>query len=96
VQNARLPVDNDDRSWLRGCGPAIYGDESTGLSKKTVQSGALDLEGAGFDFALSEAVGDALSIRVISTRAILSCPAGGFEDGRAALSGLRPYVGIMS
>ena len=77
-------------------GIAIYGDESKGNSKMTVQSGTPELDFAGLDSALTEALGGSVSMDVVSTHAVLSIPAGSFEKARAALSEMRPNVRIMS
>ena len=77
-------------------GIAIYGNETKGSSKMTVQSDAPELEFAGLESALSDALGGKVSMEVISTHAVLSIPAGSFEKARAALSEIRPNVRVMS
>lgn len=77
-------------------GIAIYGDETKGSSKMTVQSDAPELEFAGLDSALSDALGGTVSMDVISTHAVLSIPVGSFEKARTALNEIRPNVRIMS
>lgn len=77
-------------------GIAIYGSETKGSSKMTVQSDAPELEFAGLDSALTDALGGAVTMDVISTHAVLSIPAGSFEKARATLAELRPNVRIMS
>ncbi len=57
-------------------GIAIYGNETKGSSKMTVQSDAPELEFAGLESALSDALGGKVSMEVISTHAVLSIPAG--------------------
>ena len=77
-------------------GIAIYGDETKASSKMTVQSDAPELEFAGLDSALSDALGGTVSMDVISTHAVLSIPVGSFEKARTALNEIRPNVRIMS
>ncbi len=77
-------------------GIAIYGNETKGSSKMTVQSDAPELEFAGLESALFDALGGKVSMEVISTHAVLSIPAGSFEKARAALSEIRPNVRVMS
>ena len=77
-------------------GIAIYGDETKGHSKMTVQSDAPELDFAGLDSALTDALGGTVSMDVVSTHAVLSIPAGTFEKARATLSEMRPNVRIMS
>lgn len=77
-------------------GIAIYGNETKGSSKMTVQSDAPELEFAGLDSALSDALDGTVSMDVISTHAVLSIPTGSFEKARTALNEIRPNVRIMS
>ncbi|WP_085308067.1 class II glutamine amidotransferase [Planktotalea arctica] len=77
-------------------GIAIYGAETEGRSKMTIQSDQPDLDFAGLDSALGETLGGSVSMKVLSTHAVLSIPAGSFERARALLGDLRPNVRIMS
>ena len=77
-------------------GIAIYGNETIGSSKMTVQSDAPEMEFVGLDSALADALGGAVSMHVISTHAVLAIPAGNFEKARAALNEIRPNLRIMS
>ncbi len=77
-------------------GIAIYGDETTGKAKMTVQSDTPDLDFAGLDSALTDALGGTVTMDVVSTHAVLSIPAGFFDAARAALIEMRPNVRVMS
>ena len=77
-------------------GIAIYGNETIGSSKMTVQSDAPEMEFVGLDSALADALGGTVSMHVISTHAVLAIPAGNFEKARAALNEIRPNLRIMS
>ncbi len=77
-------------------GIAIYGDETTGYIKVTVQSDTPDLDFAGLDAALGDALNGEVSMKVVSTHAVLSIPIGQFEVARAALATLRPGIRVMS
>ncbi|MGH1575993.1 class II glutamine amidotransferase [Planktotalea sp.] len=77
-------------------GIAIYGDETSGNTKITVQSDTPELDFAGLENALGDALGCAVGMSVVSTHAVLSIPKGRFEDARAALLDLRPKVRVMS
>lgn len=69
-------------------GIAIYGGESAGRAKMTVQSDSPDTAFAGLDKALSEAAGGAVNVAVKSTHAVLDIPAGSTGKVRAALDDL--------
>jgi amidophosphoribosyltransferase len=77
-------------------GIAIYGNETIGSSKMTVQSDAPEMEFVGLDSALADALGGTVSMHVISTHAVLAIPAGNFEKARTALNEIRPNLRIMS
>jgi len=55
-------------------GIAIYGDDEDGL-KMTIQSDRPEVDFAGLDAALSQALGQAVAMRVIATHAVLTLPA---------------------
>lgn len=69
-------------------GIAIYGGETKGRSKMTVQSDDPDQAFAGLEKTLSGAAGGAVHISVKSTHAILDIPAGSTASVRAALDDL--------
>ncbi|WP_264211514.1 class II glutamine amidotransferase [Leisingera thetidis] len=77
-------------------GIAIYGADTAGRTKLTVQSDTPDQAFEGLDGALAEALSGDVSIRVIDTHAVLEMPAGKEEDARNALAELRPGMRIMS
>lgn len=67
-------------------GIAIYGGETAGRSKMTVQSDVPDTAFAGLDKTLSDAVGGTVGMVVKSTHAILDIPAGTTAKIRAELN----------
>lgn len=69
-------------------GIAIYGGETTGRSKMTVQSDTPDTAFAGLDATLTDAAGGRVSMAVKSTHAILDIPAGSTARVRTALDAL--------
>ena len=69
-------------------GIAIYGGESKGRTKMTVQSDTPDTAFAGLEAALSDAAGGTVVMAVKSTHAILDIPAGSGAKVRAALDAL--------
>ena len=66
-------------------GIAIYGNDG-GKPKITVQSDDPEVAFRGLDAALSEALGDAVEMRVIDTHAVLSLPEGKEAEARAFLA----------
>jgi len=77
-------------------GIAIYGGETTGKSKLTVQSDTPDVDFAGLDLALGQALGSTVSMAIVNTHAVLTISAGMMTEARAALSTLKPTVRVMS
>jgi len=77
-------------------GIAIYGDESKGKVKYTVQSDTPDEDFAGLDTALGKELGGAVSMRVNSTHAVLEVASAAAGQVRAALAAVRPSVRVMS
>ena len=77
-------------------GIAIYGGETTGKSKLTVQSDTPDVDFMGLDLALGQALGAVVSMAIVNTHAVLTIPAGMMTEARAALSTLQPTVRVMS
>lgn len=75
-------------------GIAIYGDESTGRSKMTVQSDTPETAFAGLETTLSVAAGGAVKMDVKSTHAILDIPAGSMAKVRSTLEDLN--IRVMS
>ncbi|MEM8979641.1 MAG: glutamine amidotransferase family protein [Pseudomonadota bacterium] len=66
-------------------GIAIYGGETKGRTKMTVQSDAPETAFAGLETPLSEAAGGPVSMHIKSTHAILDMPAGSTAKVRAVL-----------
>ncbi|MDG1339571.1 MAG: glutamine amidotransferase family protein [Paracoccaceae bacterium] len=77
-------------------GIAIYGRESNGKTKMTVQSDTPDEDFAGLDKALAKALGGDVAVEVSSTHAILTLPAGKTADARATLAEISPSIRVMS
>jgi len=77
-------------------GIAIYGSETNGSAKLTVQSDTPDTDFAGLDADLSSALGGKVEISVASTHAVLTVPNGTAAVARTALKAIRPSVRIMS
>ncbi|WP_299655655.1 glutamine amidotransferase family protein [uncultured Tateyamaria sp.] len=69
-------------------GIAIYGGETVGRTKMTVQSDSPQTAFSGLEVVLSKAAGDPVSIDVKSTHAILDIPAGSTAKIREALDNL--------
>ena len=65
-------------------GIAIYGDAEDGL-KMTIQSDRPEVDFAGLEAALAQALGQAVEMRVISTHAVLTLPAETEAKARAFL-----------
>ena len=77
-------------------GIAIYGGESNGRTKMTVQSDTPDTSFAGLDGKLSEALGGKVGMAVKSTHAILDLPAGTTAQARTALTEIDSGIRVMS
>ena len=77
-------------------GIAIYGRESNGKTKMTVQSDTPDEDFSGLDKALAKALGGDVAVEVSSTHAILTLPAGKTADARATLAEISPSIRVMS
>lgn len=77
-------------------GIAIYGDETAGRVKLTVQSDTPDDDFAGLEAVVSDALGASVTMSVNSTHAVLHIPAGTVTHVRAILGELRPSVRVMS
>lgn len=77
-------------------GIAIYGGESKGRTKMTVQSDTPDIAFHNLDKTLSKVLGGPVSITVKSTHAILELPAGATAQARTALDDLSTGIRVMS
>lgn len=77
-------------------GIAIYGDETAGRLKLTVQSDMPDDDFDGLQSAVSKALGASVEMSVNSTHAVLSIPSGSLVQMRSLLQELRPNIRIMS
>ncbi|WP_112308692.1 class II glutamine amidotransferase [Pseudogemmobacter bohemicus] len=76
-------------------GIAVYGDD-TGLVKLTVQSAFAERDFATLAEDLGGAIGGPVSLSRKDTHAILSLPSDKSAAARAALTGLRPDLRVMS
>ncbi|MGB5864383.1 MAG: glutamine amidotransferase family protein [Sulfitobacter sp.] len=77
-------------------GIAIYGGETAGRTKMTIQSDTPDASFAGLDGKLSEVLGGPVRMTVRSTHSILDLPAGTTAQARMALSTIDPAIRMMS
>ena len=77
-------------------GIAIYGGETAGQSKLTVQSDQADADFATLAADLGTAIGAEVDLRRADSHAVLSLPADKAEHARAALADLRPGLRVMS
>ena len=77
-------------------GIAIYGGETAGKAKLTVQSDTPDDSFAGLDKDLAKHIKGSASIRVQDTHAVLELQADQVAVARAALTQIRPEVRLMS
>ncbi len=77
-------------------GIAIYGEESGGKTKVTLQSPNPGEDFVGLAEELAQHLGVAVSQADNDTHTVLDVPAGQFEAARAALAEIRPSVRIMS
>ena len=77
-------------------GIAIYGGETKGRTKMTLQSDTPDTAFSGLREILEQALGGAVSISVKSTHAVLDIPAGTTTLARAALDTLGRDIRLMS
>ncbi|WP_170425617.1 class II glutamine amidotransferase [Ruegeria arenilitoris] len=77
-------------------GIAIYGEESGGKTKMTLQSPNPKDDFAGLAEELGQHLGLVVSQTDNDTHTVLDVPAGQFEAARAALAEIRPSVRIMS
>ncbi len=77
-------------------GIAIYGGAAGSEAKITVQSATPAKDFAGLQAELEQALGQTISVETKSTHAVITLPRDKLEEGRAALSELRPDIRIMS
>lgn len=77
-------------------GIAIYGSETTGNAKLTIQSDSPDTAFAGLDATLSTALGTPVTLSVKDTHAVLDLPFDKLDQARAALPGIDPSLRVMS
>lgn len=77
-------------------GIAIYGAESEGRTKMTVQSDDPDVAFDGLDKTLSKSLGAPVSIKVTSTHAVLDIPTGTGANVRSLLTELDRNIRVMS
>jgi glutamate synthase domain-containing protein 1 len=77
-------------------GIAIYGGETAGKAKLTVQSDTPDLDFKGMDSELRKLIKGNVAMRVQDTHAVLEMQADQIAVARTALGGLRPSVRVMS
>ena len=77
-------------------GIAIYGGSENNEAKITIQSATPAKDFAGLQAELDVTLGQAISIEIKSTHAVITLPRDKLEEGRAALSELRPNIRIMS
>lgn len=77
-------------------GIAIYGGETEGRTKMTVQSDTPDTSFDALDQKLGTALGGTVHMTVKSTHAILDLPAGTTAQARAALAAIDDSIRVMS
>jgi glutamate synthase domain-containing protein 1 len=77
-------------------GIAIYGSETKGRTKMTIQSDTPDQAFAELDLKLSKTLGSKVGMSIKSTHAILDLPAGATAQVRTALTEIDPSIRMMS
>ena len=77
-------------------GIAIYGQETPGRAKLTMQSANPGTDFDALDTVLGEALGGKVAVRVKDTHAVLELPQDQISAARAALVQLRPSIRVMS
>lgn len=77
-------------------GIAIYGSETKGRTKMTIQSDTPDQAFADLDLKLSKALSSKVGMSVKSTHAILDLPAGATAQVRTALTEIDASIRMMS
>ena len=76
-------------------GIAIYGEETAGCAKLTVQSGNPEQDFAGLENALAKHITGKVSMRVKDTHAVLEMQADQVAAARAALGTINPAIRVM-
>ena len=77
-------------------GIAIYGGESHGKTKMTIQSDVPEEAFADLDKVLGKAIGSDVNVEVSSTHAVLEIPADTIASARAALAEIHSSIRVMS
>ncbi len=77
-------------------GIAVYGDDTEGRAKLTLQAADPGVTFTGLEGALKDAIGVDVSMRLKDTHAVLDLPEDKISDVRAALKELRPDARVMS
>ncbi|MFA3916608.1 class II glutamine amidotransferase [Ruegeria hyattellae] len=77
-------------------GIAIYGNETQGKTKLTVQSPNPEEDFAGLAEDLGQSLGVTVTRSIIDTHAVLDIPDDQFEAARTALAEIRPSIRLMS
>jgi glutamate synthase domain-containing protein 1 len=76
-------------------GIAIYGSATPGQAKITVQSANPDVDFAGLETALGEALAAPVAVIRKSSHAVITLPLAVLELARAAIAELRPEIRVM-
>ncbi|MFJ6327343.1 MULTISPECIES: glutamine amidotransferase family protein [unclassified Rhizobium] len=77
-------------------GIAIYGNDSGNTAKITVQSPDPAKDFDGLEYELRRALDAPVAVTVKSTHAVITLAKGKLDEGRAALTALRPNIRVMS
>lgn len=77
-------------------GIAIYSDDDGKHAKLTIQSENPETDFAGLDKTLSDAIGSPVSIRTVSTHAVVTVEAAKLEEARKALNEANSDIRVMS
>ncbi|MEL6643455.1 MAG: glutamine amidotransferase family protein [Pseudomonadota bacterium] len=76
-------------------GIAIYGDETPGMAKLTVQTPSPDADFITLDSDLSSTLNVEIDMHIRSTHAVLTLPEDHLDAARTALAQMRPGIRIM-
>ncbi len=77
-------------------GIAIYSNDSMGKSKIVLQSDTPEIDFAGLDTALGNAIGAPVTMKIANTHAVMTLPEGTIENARAVIADINPALRIMS